>query len=110
MKVKSLLLAVVPPGVVTVTVPVAPLPTDALIMVELMTKKDCTGVPPMLTACWMAGAAGLLDCPRRSRWSGKRCDGGGMQQWHRDSGRTSQRRSCRRPDGGRGIYQDFAAG
>lgn len=40
----------VPPGVVTETVPVVPLPTTAVILVALATLNDVTGVPPRLTA------------------------------------------------------------
>ena len=37
------LLMAVPPGVVTVIVPVAPLPTVALMVVALVTVEDCRG-------------------------------------------------------------------
>ncbi len=49
-KVKTLLLAAVPPGVVTVSVPVAPLPTVAVIEVALATVKDAANVPSKVTA------------------------------------------------------------
>lgn len=40
----------VPPGVVTLTEPVAPLPTIAVICVAELTRKLCAAVPPKLTA------------------------------------------------------------
>jgi hypothetical protein len=43
-------LAAVPPGVVTNTLPVAPLPTTAVMLVELTTVKEVAAVPPKLTA------------------------------------------------------------
>ena len=49
-KVKSSLLVAVPPGVVTVTLPVDPLPTVAVIWVEESTVKLAASVPPNLTA------------------------------------------------------------
>ena len=39
-----------PPGVVTDTFPEAPLPTTAVIVVELTTVKEDAGTPPKLTA------------------------------------------------------------
>jgi len=50
MKVKALLLVAVPPGVVTVIVPVAPMPTVAVSEVALTTEKDAAAVPPKATA------------------------------------------------------------
>ena len=44
------MLTAVPPGVVTVIGPVAPLPTVALIEVALTTVKEAAGVPPKATA------------------------------------------------------------
>ena len=44
------LLVAVPPGVVTVIVPVAPFPTVALMVVALVTVKDAAAVPPKATA------------------------------------------------------------
>ncbi len=49
-KVKSLLLVAVPPGVVTVTLPVDPLPTMAVIWVVEFTVKPNAAVPPNFTA------------------------------------------------------------
>ena len=49
-KVKALVLVVVPPGVVTVMVPVAPLPTVAVSEVALPTVKEAAAVPPKATA------------------------------------------------------------
>ncbi len=40
----------VPPGVVTATLPVEPLPTTAFIVVEFTTVKEVAAVPPKLTA------------------------------------------------------------
>ena len=40
----------VPPGVVTIIVPVAPAPTTAVILVALTTTNDVAAVPPKLTA------------------------------------------------------------
>jgi len=40
----------VPPGVVTETVPDVPLPTTAVMLVELATLNDVTAVPPSNTA------------------------------------------------------------
>lgn len=40
----------VPPGVVTETAPVVPLPITAVIVVTFTTVKDVDGVPPKLTA------------------------------------------------------------
>jgi hypothetical protein len=40
----------VPPGVVTETLPVEPLPTTAVMLVELTTVKEVAAVPPKLTA------------------------------------------------------------
>ena len=48
--VKVPLLVAVPPGVVTAIVPVAPLPTVAVIEVELLTVKATAAVPPKVTA------------------------------------------------------------
>ena len=50
MKVKVPLLVAVPPGVVTVSGPVAPFPTVALIAVALTTVKEAAAVPPTVTA------------------------------------------------------------
>ena len=50
MKVKVPLLVAVPPGVVTVIFPVAPLPTVAAIEESLTTVKEAAAVPPMATA------------------------------------------------------------
>ena len=50
MKVKVPLLVAVPPGVVTETGPVAPLPTTAVIEVSELTKYEAAAVPPKLTA------------------------------------------------------------
>ena len=49
MKVKVPLLVAVPPGVVTLIVPVAPLPTVALMVVSLVTVKMAAAVPPKAT-------------------------------------------------------------
>ena len=49
MKVKVPLLVAVPPGVVTVIAPVAPLPTVALMVVEV-TVNEAAAVPPNFTA------------------------------------------------------------
>ena len=43
-------LVAVPPGVVTLMVPVVPLPTVAVSEVELATVKEAAAVPPMATA------------------------------------------------------------
>ena len=40
----------VPPGLVTDTVPVVPLPTTAVMLVALATLNDVTAVPPSVTA------------------------------------------------------------
>jgi len=40
----------VPPGVVTATLPVVPLPTTAVMVVALTTEKEVAAVPPKLTA------------------------------------------------------------
>ncbi len=50
MKVKTPQLVAVPPGVVTLMVPVAPRPSVALMLVALFTVKEVAAVPPMLTA------------------------------------------------------------
>jgi len=50
MKVKMPELVAVPPGVVTVIVPVAPLPTFAMMLVALATVKEADAVPPKATA------------------------------------------------------------
>jgi len=50
MKVKALLLVPVPPGAVTVIVPVAPLPTVAVSEVSLTTVKATAAVLPKTTA------------------------------------------------------------
>ena len=50
MKVKVPLLLAVPPGVVTLIVPVAPLPTVALMVVSLVTVKIAAAVPPKVSA------------------------------------------------------------
>ena len=50
MKVKELSLVAVPPGVVTLIVPVAPVPTVAVSEVELVTVKEDVAVPPTVTA------------------------------------------------------------
>jgi len=49
-KVKAPLPVAVPPGVVTETGPVAPLPTTAVIEVSELTKYEAAAVPPKLTA------------------------------------------------------------
>ena len=49
-KVKIPLLVAVPPGVVTVSVPVAPLPTVAVMQVSLLTVKEAAAMPPKATA------------------------------------------------------------
>ena len=49
-KVKAPLLVAMPPGVVTVILPVAPFPTVALIAVALVTVKEVATVPPTATA------------------------------------------------------------
>ncbi len=49
-KVKALLLVAVPTGVVTLIVPVVPLPTVAVIVVRLTTVNEVTAVPPKATA------------------------------------------------------------
>ena len=43
-------LIAVPAGVVTTTLPEAPLPTVAVMLVELLTRNDCALTPPKLTA------------------------------------------------------------
>ena len=50
MKVKELSLVAVPPGVVTLIVPVAPLPTVALMVLSLAMVKAVAAVPPKATA------------------------------------------------------------
>jgi hypothetical protein len=49
MKVKAPVLVAVPPGVVTLIGPVAPIPTTAVIEVVLTTVKEAAAVPPMAT-------------------------------------------------------------
>jgi len=49
-KVKAPVLVAVPPGVVTVIIPVAPLPTVAVIEVALTPVKEAVAVPPKATA------------------------------------------------------------
>ena len=49
-KVKVPVLVAVPPGVVTVMAPVAPLPTVAVIWVSQLTVKEAAAVPPKVTA------------------------------------------------------------
>ena len=50
MKVKSMALVAVPPGVVTVIAPVSPVPTVALICVSLTVENFAAAVPPNATA------------------------------------------------------------
>ena len=56
-----LVLVAVPPGVVTLIVPVAPLPTVALIVVALTTVKDAAATPPMVD-CGRPGEVRPGDC------------------------------------------------
>jgi len=50
MKVKTPVLVAVPPGFVTVILPVAPFPTVAVMAVELVRVNDADAVPPKATA------------------------------------------------------------
>ena len=50
LKVKEPILVAIPPGVVTVSVPLAPLPTVMLIVAAVVTVKEAAAVPPTTTA------------------------------------------------------------
>ena len=70
--VKMPVLVAVPPGVVTVIVPVAPLPTVALMVVALVTVNDAAAVPPKATAVAPVKLVPVMvtTVPAYPRWSG----------------------------------------
>ena len=114
MKVKVPLLVAVPPGVVTVIVPVVPLPTVAVIEVALVTVKEVAAVPPKATAVApvklvpvMVTTVPAPPLRRGERGDGRRRDEGeGAAAGRRAAGRGDGDRAGgaaahRRGDGGR---------
>jgi hypothetical protein len=82
----------VPPVVVTLTAPVAPVPTTALILDALLTVYDAAGVPPKLTAVApvklvpviITVAPGIADVGEKEVIAGAGTTGGAVESFLHD--------------------------